>query len=65
MREGNEKLLGLLSRNEQPIQLNRDSKRMVLRMRGVSSVSTQTCSLMKGRRLSKTIVYATALLDSY
>jgi hypothetical protein len=65
LKEENEKLLGLLSLNEPLIQLNRDSKRMGLKKRVASSVLTLIYSLMKGRRLLKTIAYATALLDTY
>jgi hypothetical protein len=64
MKEVKEKLLGPLLLNAQRM-LNRDSKRMLLKKREVSSVSTLICSLMNERKSLRTIAYAAGLLDSY
>ncbi len=66
MKEVNEKLLVQLTCNVLPQRmLSRDSKRMLLKRKEVSSVLTRIYSLMKERKSSRTIVYAIASLDSY
>jgi hypothetical protein len=66
MKEVNEKLLVQLTSNVLPQKmLSRDSKRTLLKRREVSLVLTLIYSLMNERKSSRTIVYATASLDSY